>query len=52
MTAQGIYKNYTGRRNVNSSRIMLKLLIHRNKFSRFSTAFIKHPTAVDQNAAM
>ena len=53
MTAQGFfYKNYTGRRNVNSSRTMLKLLIHGNKFSRFSTALTKHPTTEAQNAAM
>jgi len=52
MTAQGIHKNYTGRRNVNRSRTILKLLIHGNKFSRFSTAFTKHPTTAAQNAAM
>lgn len=52
MIAQGIYKNYTGRRNVNSSRTMLKLLIHGNKFGRMSTAFTKHPTTVAQNAAV
>lgn len=33
-------------------RTMLKLLIHGNKFSRFSTAFTKHPTTAVQNAAM